>query len=236
MNKNILIGFLIFVLVAFIGYFIWQGIWKNNPQFRKNEHAISNSQMRDDVVIVNPASSKANSQNVLSSNLNAVHQKDTGPIGWNTYSNKKYGFSFSYPNTWSKSQNDINVGDSSGNIMGMNISFIDTVSHTTFLVQYRLTRDLYDYALSQFNSSQGWYASGAKQIKIAGVTAIEAFTAIDKNGKGDLITPRLREILIDFPDKPQTGSFEFQFQTPLFNDKREVTNLSYLLSTFRFGN
>ena len=71
--------------------------------------------------------------------------------------------------------------------------------------------NLSNSCFSQFDSKQGWYVSGGKQIEVAGNKAIEANTTIRADGKGHALNPTLRLIVVDFLDKKQTGEFQLQF-------------------------
>lgn len=165
-----------------------------------------------------------------------IQQNEPIPSNWKTYINNKLGFTFQYPSTWSKYGEDANVSDRFGTTMVIEINFIDTASHTTFSIEYHLAprgAEIYRYAVSQYESSQGLYAKDGKQIEVAGNKAIEAFTTITINGKGEAINPPLRLILVDFLDDKQTGEIRLQFKTPLPNDEIEVAKFKQLLSTFK---
>ena len=168
-----------------------------------------------------------------------VKSNDSIPSSLKIYSNTALGLTFQYPSTWSKYGEDANVSDRNGNLMVIGINFIDTISHTTLLIEYHLApkgTDFYQYAVSQFDSAQGWYAKDSKKIDVAGNKAIEAFTTITIDGRGKALNPSLRLILVDFLDKQQTGAFEIQFKTPLPESDIEVTKFNQLLSTIKFAN
>jgi len=165
--------------------------------------------------------------------------KDRIPSDWKTYKNKQYGFTFQYPTTWSKYGEERNVGDRTGNIVAIEVNFIDSLTSTTLLVSYHLPpngAELYRFAVSQYESSQGWYKKDGKLIEKDGNKAVKANTEMRISGRGTQLNPPLRLILVDFLDKKQTGAIQLQFKTPLADDNSEVAQFERLLSTFKFIN
>jgi hypothetical protein len=163
--------------------------------------------------------------------------KHTIPSDWKTYNSRKLGFTFQYPNTWSKYGEENNIVDRLGNIVAIEVNFIDSLTSSTLLVSYHLPpegKELYQYAISQYKSSQGWYEKGGKLLEVAGNKAVEAYTKMSISGRGTALNPALRLILVDFLDRHQTGAIELQFKTPLPNDSIEVAKFEQLLSTFKF--
>lgn len=222
------------LLMAFIivadGYYFSQA--KSRVGFVARPIGRESLELKND----NRYSAKSGKSIYASSDLNI----DTpGSRTWKTYSNDKYGFSFQYPTVWVKRGNDVPIGDRSGNTAGISINFIDTISNSTLSVDYHAFPyglDFYNYVLSQFNSSLGWYATERKQIKVGESEAIQAITEITVNGKGNPINPPLRIIVIDFLDKRNNGEIELQFRSTLPTAVVEVDRLKKLLSTFRFIN
>ena len=151
-----------------------------------------------------------------------------------TYTNNRLGFTFQYPSTWFKNGKDAEVVNLSGTVTAVEINFTDTVSKTTFLIAYHLApkgAELYQYAVSQYDSSRG-----DKQIEVAGNKAIESYTTIHIDGRGNTLNPSLRLIVVYFLDKKQTGEIELQFKTPVTNENSEVAKFNQLLSSFKFIN
>jgi len=174
------------------------------------------------------------------SNNQVKRNNDTIPSIMKTYSNTALGLTFQYPNTWSKYGEDANAINRNGEVMSINISFIDTISKSIFNLAYHLApygAELYKFAQDQFNSSQGWYAnSGAKQIEVAGNKAIESFNTMSSDIKGNIYDPPLRFVHIIFLDKLQTGEFDLQFNTPLPESDTEIAKFNQLLSSIKFTN
>jgi hypothetical protein len=169
--------------------------------------------------------------------LNAI--KDSIPSNWNTYTDNALGVYFKYPDTWTKYGEENNVINRSGNIAAVEVNFIDSLSNTTLLISYHLSpngAELYKYAVSQYESSQGWYEKDGKLIEIDGSKAVVAFTEMRVSGRGTALNPPLRLILIDFLDKQQTGAIQLQFKTPFPDEEAEVAKFRLLLSTFKFTN
>ncbi len=186
-----------------------------------------------------PVLKRTNEKNQSNLSAQIRENSDTTLTNWKTCTNKKLGFTFQYPNTWVQNGKEADVIDLSGVVTVIEIDFNDTESHTTLSLQYHLAPngpELYRYAVSQFDSSQGLYATGGKQIKVAGNTAIQANTIYTMDGKGNALNPPLSLILVDFLDKQQTGEIELQFNTPLPNYTIESAKFKQLLSTFTFSN
>ena len=156
---------------------------------------------------------------------------------WKKYTNAKFGFTFQYPSSWSKQGKDAEIIDLSGSIVAIGIFFSDTATQTTLSIEYHLAphgSKLYKYALSQYNSSQGLYAKDGKTIKVAGGTAIKASNISKVDGKGHILNPPLRLIVVNFLDALRSGEIEMQFNTPIRYQNIEITKLNQLLSSFAF--
>lgn len=161
----------------------------------------------------------------------------TIPLNWEKYSNDNLGITFQYPNNWINSGEESFAIDRTGARVGIKIYFIDSVSNTSLLVDYHFApngAELYNYAESQHESSQGMYSTDSKVIMVAGNKAIEAVSKISTNGKGMAIIPPLRLIVINFLDKQQTGSYELQFRTPILDNEVEVAKFNQLITTINF--
>ena len=129
---------------------------------------------------------------------NAVSEK------WDSYSNTRYGFTFQYPVSWVKNNQDVEAADRYGKVILLEINFTDTFSKTNLSVTYHLQprgSELFMYQLSQFNSSKGLYQKGKKQMIIASSKAIEGYTDINRDGKGNKLNTALRVIVVDILDK-----------------------------------
>lgn len=164
--------------------------------------------------------------------------KNVAPLNWETYSNKRLGFSFQYPSTWIKNGKDAEVINLSGDTTAVEINFADNGSKTTLLIEYHFApkgAELFQYAVSQFESSKSLHTSKSKEIKVSGNRAIETITILSKNGRGNKINPELKLIIVDFLDKQKAGEFQFQFKTPL-PDNGEIEKFNQVLSTFTFNN
>jgi hypothetical protein len=164
---------------------------------------------------------------------NPVNNKDSVPSGWKIYNNDRLGITFQYPATWTEYGKDADIINLSGNVRATEIHFSDTVSKTTLLVAYHFApagADLYKYAVSQYDSLNG------KQIMVAGNKAVETFTMINADGKGNVLKSPLRSIVINFLDKQQSGDIELQFKTFVTNENIEIAKFNYLLSSLKFIN
>lgn len=212
---------LLLVAIILIAIFISIKLVKNENSQKQNK--LSQSLSTKDSIIAH----------------NAIKDTISIPSSWKTYTNNKHFFTFQYPSTWSKFGEESNVVDRLGNDVAVEVNFIDSLSHSTLLVSYHLPpngADLYLYAVSQYESSQGWYEKDGKLIEVDGKKAVRAFASMSISGRGTKLNPPLRLILVDFLDKQQTGAFQLQFKTPILNDKIEVAKFEGLLSTFKFTN
>ncbi|MCB0432004.1 MAG: hypothetical protein KDD18_02845 [Mangrovimonas sp.] len=165
---------------------------------------------------------------------------DTIDEKWKVYTNAEYGFSFKYPKTWIKADKETKTINLSGKVIAIEINFKDQTDQTTLSVSYHLAPrgiELYKYSLSQFQSSQGWYSNGGRQIKVAGKDALEANFISSKNGKDYALNPSHRVIIVDFLDSTQTGGIELQFRTLVNdNEKIEIDKFNKTLTTFQLNN
>ncbi len=232
-SKYILLLLIVFILIV-VGIFITN---KRNSIRQNNQ----DSNNKDSVQVQNVVRDTIQSQNLKVQDSVQVQNviKDKIPSNWKAYNNNALGVTFKYPDTWTKNGEENNVVNRLGNIVAIEVNFIDSLTSTTLLVSYHLPpegKELYRYAVSQFESSQGWYKKGGKLIEIAGNKAVEAFTEMSISGKGTALDPPLRLILIDFLDKQQTGAIQLQFKTPLPNDNIEVAKFERFLSTIEFTN
>lgn len=232
-SKYVLLLLIIFILIA-IGIFITN----NRNSIKQNNQGLNT---QDSTRVHNVIRDTIPTQDINSQDTVNLHNAKmvTIPSDWKTYTNKQYVFTFQYPSTWSKYGEESNVVDRTGNIVAIEVNFIDSLTSTTLLVSYHLPpngAELYRYAVSQYESSQGWYEKGSKLIEIAGNKAVEAFTVMSISGRGTAINPPLRLILIDFLDKQQTGAIQLQFKTPLPDNDIEIAKFQQLLSTIKFIN
>lgn len=171
--------------------------------------------------------------------------KNISTTNWKTYTNFKHGFSFQYPDTWSQwgDESEIVCDLKTGAICLSEVYFIDNASKgidspkDKLLVQYHLGSrgsEIYQYALSQYESKQGNYIKNSRKIEVSGETAIVSDNTLTRNGKGNPMSP-LRVLIVDFLDKNNIGSFQFQFFTPEENSSTEIPAFEKLLTTFKFN-
>lgn len=154
-----------------------------------------------------------------------------------TFSSAKVGCTFQYPSSWMINGEEAEVIDRSGALIAVVISFIDTANQSTLSLEYHMApqgKELYKYAHSQFDASQGWYAKGGSIIEVAGNEAVKASASIEKDGKGNTLNPPLRIVMVDFLDQAKSGAFQLQFKTPSPNEQVEIVKFEHLLSSFQF--
>src|ERR1035438_9792655 len=113
MTKNIIISLFFVFIFLFGGYFIWRGQSVEKPEPTKSADTTMASQGQ-------PANSASqNNQPVAQTNTNPLSslkpdpdsfKKNNGiPVNWQTYTNKRLGFTFHYPSSWSKNGEDVDV-------------------------------------------------------------------------------------------------------------------------------
>lgn len=222
MKKKTLIVLIVFLMVG--GYFILDCTSQQTQVTQQNVNGNQNQQ-RDLTHNNKPISSV----NDIKANTSLV---------WKTYTNQKVGITFQYPSTWIKNGKDVEAINISGITTAINMNFIDSVSKTSLLIEYYLPPngcELYKYSVSQYNSQKSSDKSKKNQITVSGNQAIETNNTLSVDGRGRILNPALRIIVIDFLDKNQTGGIEMQFKTPLPDDI-EVAKFKQLLSTFKFTN
>lgn len=156
-------------------------------------------------------------------------------LNWKTYSNENLNLQFKYPPTYKKEDKDIDVTDRNGIITSTVITFLDTLSKSSFVLEYHFAPNgkvIYDFALKNLNldKNKEFY----KTIKIDGNDAVQLTKTIRVNGKGKELTSPLCAIVIDFMDKVKSDCIEFQFQTEAKNSKIEISNFSKLIESFKF--
>jgi hypothetical protein len=157
---------------------------------------------------------------------------------WVHYSDNNLGIIFQYPDTWKKSGEVSYITDISGKNSLIEVSFTDTISKSTFQITYHLAPkglDFYQYSLSQFNASEGWYKNKKQEIEIAGEKAIVANTTINFDGKGNPLIPAIHMVIVDFLDSKKTGSFQLQFKC-FDKENIEISKFNQVLSTIQLNN
>lgn len=163
---------------------------------------------------------------------------DTVPSNWITYTNAKLGLSFSHPATWTPYGSESNSVDRKGNLLSVIINFTDTVSDAHFSLEYHVApygAQLYRFAKDEFNASKGKYATGRKQMNVAGRQALTGTTVMTKDIKGNTIYPALKIMVVDLPDKQGSGEIQLQFKTPLATSDAELAKFGQVLSSFTFA-
>ncbi len=173
-------------------------------------------------------------QQDFSDNSFTINSPQVSMANWKTYTNKEYGFSFNYPETWSmvgQPSNNINL---KGEITGQEVNFNDINTNTILNVHYYLApsgKEVFNLTLSDFNS--GLYKD-AKEIKVDGNNGIKYFTTKSIDIKGNVYNPPMKEVFVNFLDTKQTGSMVLFLETILPNSVTEIANFEKLLTTFKF--
>ncbi|MCX6199293.1 MAG: PsbP-related protein [Bacteroidetes bacterium] len=224
MNKKILLVFLLIAVLGASAFFIWQEKLKQKAATIPSEQKTDSTQNKEVNVAVDTTALVTQDKKII-------------PSSTKTYSNTNLGFSFHYPAEWSKEVKDAEVVNLSGAVTSVEINFNDTKSQTTLALACRFTKgsELYQYAVSQFKSKQGWYAKDAKQIEVAGKKAIEANLLSSTDGKGNQLNTPMKLIVVDLLDKKQTGEIQLQFKTPVANTEKGIAEFNRLLSSFKFN-
>jgi hypothetical protein len=157
---------------------------------------------------------------------------------WKTYTNLQYGFTFQYPDSWIEDENINRVINLKGEITSISIVFKDPNTNSYFTVEYFFApegAELYNYAVSQYNSNQGFYQKDAKKLIVAGKEAIQGNLISTIDGKGNKLDKPLSTTVVEFLDKKQSGEIRIQFRV-YFGNNIEIKKFNKLLSTFSFMN
>lgn len=228
MKRKKLIGILSVIAFIILGFFIWYK--SSNPKITPSTHTTDS--------IKNYSQGKdSNSSSISASKLS--QQKDSIPENWKTYSDDKMGISFQHPGSWVKQGKDAEIMNLSGTIIKKGIYFSDSSNQTRVSIEYSLDSNavkIYEYAESQFISSQKSALNNSRKFLVDGSEAIEISKEFKVNGKGKTLSPPMRILIVDFMDKNKKGEIQIQFQTPLSNEQEEENNFKKLLSSFKFIN
>ncbi len=189
----------------------------------------------------NQEHTRASDNNTNNSNSVVVidSSKNNVTSNWKTYYNEKYGFSFQYPDTWTKNGEESNAINLKGEIMSTSINFIDTVTQSVFSLEYSLPPngyEVYKIEEEQYNTYKSSEELNIKKNIIAGNIAIESFATMSKDIKGNIYDPALKLIHTVFLDKQKTGAFNLNFRTPEPNSESEITEFKQIMSSFIFTN
>lgn len=152
------------------------------------------------------------------------------------YTNKLLGCSFQYPANWVESGKPLETRDLDNKVRSVSVSFIDDKLKLKFTLEYFPAppgKKLYEEALNQYESSQGWYSKDSRETKVDGSRALIANLESKLDGKGnELSTPITTQIAM-FLDKQQAGLVKLQMSVP--NDQTtEMQNFNKVLSSFEF--
>lgn len=159
---------------------------------------------------------------------------------WKKYTNKQIGFLFQYPPNWKQNGDAINAVGIDGIIKSVEIYFIDTTTNSNMLVKYHPNpggTSLFDYKIAQYESSKGIYKTEKKNLIIDGYKAIYGSEIRNRNGKGQLIDPSEKIIVIDFLCDELGGKMEFQFRIAL--NKTQITlekQFNQIINSFQITN
>lgn len=236
-TTNILLGILIVVLIA-IGIIMARN--QNRNSYRndivQNDDSMMDNQSNTPELVKTISNQQVQTTTDNTKPLTTTHTQTNSSTSSDvkTYTNSEYGFSFQYPVSWDQDGDPAKVIDLQGNVTNLEINFKDTKSNSNLLVAYYLPpkgNQGYQYALSNYDASQGNYQTGKKKVSVAGVTALEADTTLTQDGRGNTISP-MRSINVIFLDKSQTGSFRLVFSTDAPGDP-EIVKFNQLLSSFK---
>lgn len=187
----------------------------------------------NEAVVVTPVTAETDS-------VTQSVKTDSAAMQWKTYSNTKYGFSFQYPAAWVQNGSETEAFNLSGVVTSIEVNFVDSISECTLTIAYHLAPQgatLFKYAAEQFQTKSGWYKEKAEQLTVAGNTAYKAVIFITADGKGHALNPSIKVIVVDFPDKNQTGEFQLQFKIPDGkNGHEQTTAFEQVLSSFILNN
>lgn len=232
-SKYVLMLLIVFILIA-IGIFIINdrnSIIKNNQDTNIKDSVKVNNITWDTI-----PSQNSNRQDSFKASSTI---KNTIPSNWKAYNNNSLGVTFKYPDTWTKNGEESNAINRNGEVMSISVNLIDTISNSNFNLAFHLApygAEVYKLAEDDYNSSKSSNESDTKQITVSGNNAIETFTTMSKDIKGNIYDPALKLIHVVFLDKQKTGGYNLNFRTPAPGSEKEIAKFNQLLSTFKFIN
>lgn len=178
-------------------------------------------------------------EKVSSSTEEITKQKVSTQKDSELYTNDTFNYTFQLPKDWSKYGVSNDVIDRNGEVLANEIRFHDSSGKGSLLLVKRTNQagvNRFKTKLSEFKSSEGFYEKEKKKFLIDGVVAISSNRIIEKNGKGHVLNPKERIIIVDFLNETANMSIEFQFRSPILKNNKEVDMLNEILSTFEFIN
>lgn len=240
MNNKSLIAILI--ILTLVGYLVWQNKGKPTLIIPEVDPTIDSFQNRHrDTIPEKKITTPEINTNPLSQQNSKVHNPKNDSIlsNWKTYTNSKLGLIFQYPDTWIKKGEESNSINRNGQVMSIELNFIDTVSQSIFLLAYHLPpygAEIYKWAEDEYISSKNSSERVRKKITVAGSDAIETFTTMKKDIHGNIYDPALKSIHIVMLDKQKTGAFNLNFRTSAPDSEAEmvIAKFNKALSTFEF--
>lgn len=232
-SKYVLLLLIVFILIV-VGIFI-----TNNRNSIKQNDQVKN--IKDSVNVNNVTKDTIQSQNLKVQDSVRVENviKDKIPSNLEIYNNNALGVTFKYPDTWTKNGEESNAINRNGELMSISVNLIDTISKSNFYLAYHLApygAEVYKLAEDDYNSSKNSNERDTKQITVSGINAIETFTTMSKDIKGNIYDPPLKLIHIVFLDNQKTGGYNLNFITPAPGSEKEIAKFNQLLSTFKFIN
>lgn len=232
MRKRIIIGILVSTAI-FLGCFFFIRASKKSTADDRNVKKPYPSQISD----TSRADQSFHSDST-SDQPYTPSKKDTIPVTWKSYHHKQLRLSFRYPDTWKIFGTESNVTDRNGQVMGISINLIDTVSNSTFHLEYHLPpygRELYMFIKQQSDSLMKC-GKDIRYIEVAGMNAIESATVMKSDIKGNQYDPPLTLVNIDFLNRSNDGSYSISFRTLVTKQNPERLKFNQLLSTIKFTN
>jgi uncharacterized protein YxeA len=230
--------YVLLLLIVFILFVVGIFITNNRNSIKQNDQVKNTT---DSVKVNNVTKDTIPSQNshVHDSVLVGNGVKNMIPSNWKAYDKNALGVTFKYPDTWAKNGEESNAINRNGEVMSISINLVDTISNSNFYLAYHLApygAEVYKLAEEDYNSSKNSNERDAKQITVSGYNAIETFTTMSKDIKGNIYDPPLKLIHIVFLDNQKTGGYNLNFITPAPGSEKEIAKFNQLLSTFKFIN
>lgn len=235
-KRNYVLALVIILILVVIGLGIKTFIHKNETQIKQysQDSIIEKKVISHDSITVKRVVTQDSVEHKT-----IIRSKDTIPSNWKTYNNSALGVSFKYPKTWTKNGEESNSINRNGEVMSISVNLIDTISNSNFYLAYHIApygAEVYRLAEDDYNSSKNSNEGDTKQITVSGNIAIETFTTMSKDIKGNIYDPALKLIHIVFLDRQKTGGYNLNFRTPLPGSEKEIAKFNQLLSTLNFIN
>lgn len=223
MNKNILIGILIIIVLILGGYAIWKTV--ADSEIAALTDQATNVQ---DVPNIPPlAQSSTASQTVPPSSAVPISPQHSGSVAMRSYAGN-LSFSFDYPFAWTAG-NPTNAVGRSGETLDTEVDFTNQGPYQpVFSIVSFPSGANYNYAYSNTGNQQNYH-----RIQIGGHTAVETSSVESSDIHGNTYNPAMDLVNIDVLDN-HGNDIELHLMTPA-TDAASISEFNQIISSIQFN-